>query len=237
MTRPSPRARRTRALVIVVGLGVAVVVAVVLVLRLALWLPWFWESLQDGQVISQDPLTFDAPDQPPSDGVASGAYQSLTSAGWVPRDGSSARALVRPGPSGSVQTYADPTGVCEVTIAVRTHDLGQGGDYDESVSLLADFVKRPGSEDVLTGKTTLVLSPAYGRPGDGGPPGLGYGFYEVVRSPLTVKGSDGRGEVWARAFTGGSTQIGVTTAAICHDKESLTKIGIPALQRSVGAAW
>lgn len=219
-------------------IAAAAVVVALLVVKVILWLPRFWASLQDwgpGDHISEDPLTFGAPDQRP-DGVASGARQNLTSAGWVPQDGSPTTALLKPGTSGSSRTYADPTGACTVTVEVRTRDLDTGDEYDMSKSLTTGFIRGLGSRTASSGSSTLLLAPAFVPHYEPGPEGW-YSFYEVVRSPFTVPATGAHGTVQARVFTDGLEQTGVTTAAICRDEVGLDAIGLPALTNRVGAAW
>jgi hypothetical protein len=234
----TPRRRRFAIAALIVA-AAAVVVVAVLVVKVILWLPWLWASLQDtgpGDTISQNPVTFGAPDQRPLE-VPSGARQSLTSAGWLPKDDSPTTALVKPGTSGSSRTYADPTGACTVTVQVRTRDLGTGGEYDMSNSLIADFIRGLGPGEVSTGSSMLLLAPAFVPHFEPDGKGGWYYFYEVVRSPFTAPVSGDRGAVQARVFTDGLNQTGVTTAAICRDEASLNAIGLPALENRVGAAW
>lgn len=206
------------------------VVAVLVVVGTFAWVGTHYGSLR-GE--SQDTAVFGKNDDLPGGGVPSGMYQDLADQGWTPEDDSPGESYLQLKDGDPLPGYTDPTEACTAVIDMYTTDDGVGSDYDRSLNLLQDWVQ--GSDDeTLTGEITIARAPAFFAVDRNS---RSDGSYDVVRSTFTETETEDRGEARARVFNIEGKQFEAITAVLCDDAASLAQIGVPALERSVGAAW
>lgn len=193
------------------------------------------ESGGNAAGVSQNPAVFGQSDAPPAAGIPIGLHQGMVTLHWSPEQDSPATPFLRLGDDDAAPGYTDPRGACTAVVDMYTSDLGAGSEFEDSASLLHDWIVSPDEKTVMTGRAAIGSAPAFLRGDDGAAPARG--AYDVVRSTFTDQDTGDRGEAWARVFDDGSDQIGVVTAVLCADAESLRTIGRRALEESLGAAW
>jgi len=193
------------------------------------------ESGGNAAGVSQNPAVFGQSDAPPAAGIPSGLHQGVVTLRWSPEQDSPATPFLRLGDDDAAPGYTDPSGACTAVVDMYTTDLGAGSEFEDSAALLHDWIVSPDGNTVMTGNADIGSAPAFARSDDGA--AAASGAYDVVRSAFTDQDSGDRGEAWVRVFDDGGNRIGVVTAVLCGDADSLRTIGRHALEESLGAAW